>query len=135
MKAALSASKKARRAGQRGARSKHSAAKAQQEANQVIEELIGKSTHSHRPPKRTAPEDIPPYCYRLPGMSAEEGAATAVKDLRIAHACDALSILWELRREALEAASVAGESQPIRHDNKSNHGVSTHVSTSPIQKP
>lgn len=41
---------------------------------------------------------IPPYCYRSPGMTAEEGAAAAVRELKINHLCDALALLWELRR-------------------------------------
>lgn len=102
LRAELSASERARRAGQRGARSKHTAAKALQAAEQAIEALVGKSASSHRPAKRSAPGDVPPYCYRLPGMSAEEGATAAVKALRLPLLIDALAVLWKLQREALE---------------------------------
>lgn len=45
---------------------------------------------------------VPPYCYRLPGMSAEAGAGAAIKALNISHPCDALALLWKLRRIARE---------------------------------
>ncbi|UCV01741.1 hypothetical protein [Dechloromonas denitrificans] len=111
MKAVLSKSEKARQAGQRGARSKHSAAKAQREADEAMQAVEGKSARAIRPAKRSAPGDVPPYCYRLPGMSAEEGAVVAVKILRIAYACDALAILWELRRDMLDGQT-DGEEYP-----------------------
>ena len=113
MKAALSKSEKARRAGQRGARSKHSAAKVRQEADDAMQAVEGKSTRAIRPAKRSAPGDVPPYCYRLPGMSAEEGAAAAVKHLHIAHACDALAILWEIRRD-MQVRQTDGWKYPCR---------------------
>jgi len=51
----------------------------------------------------------PPYCYRRPGMSAEAGAAAAVKELGITHPCDALALLWELRRAAKAVLTDAGQ--------------------------
>lgn len=45
-------------------------------------------------------DQIPPYCFRLPGMSAEAGALAAAKTLRMTIPCDALALLWELRRVA-----------------------------------
>ncbi|UCV28116.1 hypothetical protein [Ferribacterium limneticum] len=53
-------------------------------------------------------DQVPPYCYRRPGMSAEEGAGAAVKELGITHSCDALALLWELRRVAKGAPTDAG---------------------------
>lgn len=56
-------------------------------------------------------DQIPPYCYRLPGMTAEEGAAVAVKEMRVSTPCDVLAVLWELRRvtanEQTEVAAAA----------------------------
>lgn len=52
---------------------------------------------------------VPPYCYRLPEMSADEAAVVAVREMRISHPCDALALLWELRREALAAETSSDE--------------------------
>lgn len=41
---------------------------------------------------------VPPYSYRLPGMSVAEGAIEAGKVLRITHPCDVLAIYWQMRR-------------------------------------
>lgn len=46
-------------------------------------------------------DQVPPYSFYLPGMAAEEAAEAAeaaVKALRTPYLCDALAILWELRR-------------------------------------
>lgn len=50
-------------------------------------------------------DQIPPYCYRLPGISAEAGALAAAKALRITHPCDALALLWELRHVVTESGA------------------------------
>lgn len=63
-------------------------------------------------------DQIPPYCYRLPGMTAEEGAAVAVKTLQITHLCDALVLLWELRREALKSQAIYQRTKPIGAPNE-----------------
>lgn len=57
--------------------------------------------------KTATVDQIPPYCYRRPGMSAEAGAVVAVKELGITHLGDALAFLWELRREAKGALTDA----------------------------
>lgn len=44
-------------------------------------------------------DQIPPYCYLMAGMSVEAGALAAAKALRMIP-CDALALLWELRRVA-----------------------------------
>lgn len=59
-------------------------------------------------PRTVTVDQVPPYCYRRPGMSAEAGAVVAVKELGITHLCDALAFLWELRREAKGALTDAG---------------------------
>lgn len=46
-------------------------------------------------------DQVPPYSFYLPGMTAEEAAVAAVKALRTPYLCDALAILWELRQVAL----------------------------------
>lgn len=56
--------------------------------------------------------EVPPYCYAAPGMSAEEGAVEAVKALQIAHAADALGLLWQLRRVAAPSGREADDGQP-----------------------
>lgn len=54
-------------------------------------------------------DQVPPYCYRRPGMSAEEGAAAAIKELGITHLCDAIALLWALRRAAKPEPSGTSE--------------------------
>lgn len=44
--------------------------------------------------------NVPPYCFRLPGMSAEEGAVNAVREMSISTPADALALLWVMRRDA-----------------------------------
>jgi len=102
MKTPLSANEKARQAGKRGARSKHAATKAQQKAAEAMGEVFGLALPATRKNRSAAPGDVPPYCYRLPGMSAEEGAVAAVKALRLPLLIDALAVLWKLQREASE---------------------------------
>lgn len=58
---------------------------------------------SNTVPQTIAAGQVPPYCYRLPCMSTEAGAMAAIKALNISHPCDALALLWELRREAAKA--------------------------------
>jgi len=53
-------------------------------------------------PQTITAGQVPPYCYLLPGMSAEEGAVEAIKALNISHSCDALALLWKLRRVACD---------------------------------
>lgn len=57
--------------------------------------------------------NVPPYCYRAAGMSAEEGAVQAVKEMGVSTLVDALVLLWEMRRDAAcvapEAALCIGE--------------------------
>lgn len=65
-------------------------------------------TKNKTSPKTATVDQVPPYCYRRPGMSAEAGASTAVKELGITHPCDALALLWELRRAAKSAPTDAG---------------------------
>jgi len=98
----LSANEKARQAGKRGARSKHAATKAQQMAAEAMGEVFGLALPATRSNRSAAPGDVPPYCYRLPGMSAEEGATAAVKALHLPLLIDALAVLWKLQREARE---------------------------------
>ena len=57
-----------------------------------------KRARAGKPPKTAHVEEVPPYCYAAVGMSAEEGAKEAVKALQIAHAADAIGLLWQLRR-------------------------------------
>lgn len=57
---------------------------------------------SNATPHTITASQVPPYCYRLPGMSAEAGAGAAIKALNISHPCDALALLWKLRRIARE---------------------------------
>lgn len=57
-----------------------------------------KQSRAAKQPKTAHPGEVPPYCYAAPGMSAEVGAVEAVKALQIAHAADALGLLWQLRR-------------------------------------
>lgn len=59
------------------------------------------------------PDEVPPYSYRLPGMSADEAAVVAVREMRISHPCDALAVLWELRREAYSTKTTAHECQGV----------------------
>lgn len=49
-------------------------------------------------PGTVAVDQVPPYSFYLPGMDAEEAAEAAVKALRTPHLCDALALLWQLRR-------------------------------------
>lgn len=65
-------------------------------------------TKNKMTPKTATVDQVPPYCYRRPDMSAEAGAGAAVKELGITHPCDALALLWELRREAKGALTDAG---------------------------
>lgn len=58
--------------------------------------------------KTAAVGQVPPYCYRRPGMSAEAGAVAAVNGLGTIHSCDALALLWELRRGAKNAPEEVG---------------------------
>lgn len=51
--------------------------------------------------------NVPPYCYRVPGMSAEEGAVQAVKEMGVSTLVDALVLLWEMRRDAAHVVSEA----------------------------
>jgi len=71
------------------------------------------------PTQLTATYDqVPPYCYRLPGTSPDEAAVVAVRELRISHPGDALALLWELRREAQEPKSYGREYQHTTHARK-----------------
>lgn len=54
-------------------------------------------------------DQVPPYCYRQPGMSAEAGSGAAVKALGITHPCDAVALLWALRQAAKAAPSGTSE--------------------------
>ena len=49
-------------------------------------------------PRTAAVDQVPPYSYRLPGMSVAKGAIEAAKVLRITHPCDVLVIYWQMRR-------------------------------------
>lgn len=49
-------------------------------------------------PRTVAVDQVPPYSFYLPGMAAEEAAEAAVKALRTPYLCDALALLWQLRR-------------------------------------
>lgn len=53
--------------------------------------------HSHAPAARF--RKCPPFCYLRPGMTAEEGALSAIKALEITYPLDSLAILWILRRD------------------------------------
>jgi hypothetical protein len=44
--------------------------------------------------------EVPPYCFLKPGMSPEEAACAAVRELGIVTEIDAIAILWELQRAA-----------------------------------
>lgn len=102
--------------------------RARQEDAEALGGVTGQPVRPTRPRKQASPGDVPPYCYLLLGMSVEEGAAAAVKSLHITHACDALSILWELQRVALEPASGTGEYQPTHPGDKSPYRAMLQVS-------
>lgn len=45
-------------------------------------------------------DQVPPYCFMRAGMSPEEGALAAAKDLKLIHPLDLLNLLCALRRHA-----------------------------------
>ena len=55
-----------------------------------------------RPPsgRRCTLEQVPPYSFLRPGKPPEEAATAAAKEMRMSHPCDALTLLWELKRAA-----------------------------------
>lgn len=71
-----------------------------------------KRAKAGKQPKTAKVEEVPPYCYAAPGMSAEESALEAVKAMQIAHAADALGLLWRLRRVAAPADEDADSELP-----------------------
>lgn len=78
-----------------------------------------KRAKAGKQPKTAKVEEVPPYCYAAPGMSAEESALEAVKALQIAHAADALGLLWQLRRVAAPAdqdddCDLSGHRSPLK---------------------
>lgn len=46
--------------------------------------------------------EVPPFCFLKPGMTPEDATVSAVKAMQIPHCCDALAVLWKLRRIARE---------------------------------
>lgn len=68
---------------------------------------------SNAAPSTITADQVPPYSYQLPGMSADEAAVVAVREMRISHPCDALAVLWELRREACGAQTTTHEHQGV----------------------
>lgn len=70
---------------------------------------------SNAAPQTITAGQVPPYCYRQTGMSADEAAVVAVREMRISHLCDALALLWELRRYAakVQTDSVPTGSSPV----------------------
>jgi len=51
--------------------------------------------------------EVPPYCFLKPGISPEEAAAAAVRELGSVVEIDPIAILWELRRAAKVATGPA----------------------------
>lgn len=42
-------------------------------------------------------DDVPPWCYMRPGMTAMEAARVAIRELGITHPLDVLLTLWTLQ--------------------------------------
>lgn len=93
--------------------------------NEVKASLLTEAKQTRRNPKSVTANAIPPFCYRLPGMSIEEGAAAAVKALHITYACDALAFLWKMRRDAQGAQTGAGECLCFGDPNKTQQQAIT----------
>ncbi len=87
------------------ARSERMAARELRTENDAKASQRDEARQPKRNPKTATANAIPPFCYCLPGMSPEQGAAAAVKALHISHACDALALLWKLRRDSVLTAA------------------------------
>lgn len=59
-------------------------------------------------------DQVPPYCFMQAGLSPEEGALAAAKDLKLTHPIDLLNVLLILRRAAVATAGQKTK-QPIHY--------------------
>ncbi len=50
--------------------------------------------------------DVPPYRFLKTGIEPEVAAANAMREMGIRHSCCALSLLWRLRKVALDEGQV-----------------------------
>jgi hypothetical protein len=82
-------------------RSKRKAARDLRTANEAKEAQRESASRARSNPRAMPAATVPPYCYHRPGMSAEEATVEAVKAHRITMAIEALGLLWQLRRVAL----------------------------------
>lgn len=82
-------------------RSKRKAARDLRTANEAKDALRESASRARANPQAMPAGNVPPYCYHRPGMSAEEATTEAVKAHRITLATEALGLLWQLRRVAL----------------------------------
>ena len=57
-------------------------------------------------------EDVPPWCYWIPGMSPEAAALDAARAMEITHPLDLLNLLWALRRHAMAHDSLPAAAMP-----------------------
>lgn len=55
---------------------------------------MAKEKHIHRPGRL---DEVPPWCYMKPGMSAMEGARVAIRELGIRQPLDVPLTLWALQ--------------------------------------
>ena len=55
---------------------------------------MAKTKHLHRPGRI---DEIPPWCYMRPGMTAMQGAKAAIRALGSTHPLDVLLTLWALQ--------------------------------------
>lgn len=88
----LSPSEKASRA----AKARHAAERRRREVEGAIAPAGGGAkAHSQR--RSVSLDEVPPFCFLLPGLSPEVAAISAVKALGMSHPVDALHTLWKLR--------------------------------------